>query len=96
MAKMNSNDLPLEKLSAAQLKILCAHKKRDTDTVSISKLKQNKLLSLWISWKDQNDKITTLTSPLEDSGDVNVESDQIMTNIESPEYNPDALTITHV
>ncbi len=96
MAKMNSNDLPLEKLSAAQLKILCAHKKRDTDTVSISKLKQNELLSLWISWKDQNDKITTLTSPLEDSGDVNVESDQIMTNIESPEYNPDALTITHV
>ena len=32
-AKMNSSDLPLEKLLAAQLKILCAHKKRDTDTL---------------------------------------------------------------
>ena len=71
-------------------------KKRDTDTVSILKLKQNELLSFWISWKHWNDEITTLTSQLEDSGDVNVESDEIMTNVESPECNPDTLTVTHV
>ena len=96
MAKINSNNLPLEKLSTAQLKTLCAHKKRDTDTVSISKLKRNELLSLWISWKDRNDEITTLTSPVEDSGDVNVDEVPVMMNVESPECNPDALTITHV
>ena len=98
MAKIINTDLPLEKLSTAQLKTLCAHKKRETDTVSISKLKRNELLSLWISWKDRIDEITTLTSPLEDSGDVNVgeQSDEIVTNVESPECTPDALTITHV
>ncbi len=29
MSQIKKNDLPLEKLSAAQLKILFAHKKRD-------------------------------------------------------------------
>ena len=71
-------------------------KKRDTDTVSILKLKRNELLSLWISWKDRNDEITTLTSLVEDSGDVNVDEVPVMMNVESPECNPDALTVTHV
>ena len=45
--------MPLEKLSLSQLKTLCSFKKRNTDKISISKLKQNELLPLWLSWKDR-------------------------------------------
>ena len=40
------NNLPLEKLSTAQLKILCAHKKQSSDKVCISKLKCCELMPL--------------------------------------------------
>ena len=45
--------MPLEKLSLSQLKTLCSFKKRNTDKISISKLKRNELLPLWLSWKDR-------------------------------------------
>ena len=38
----------------------------------------------------------TLTSPLEDSDDVNIGSGELMTNIETPKYNAAALTVTNV
>ena len=96
MSKIESNDLPLEKLSAAQLKILCGHTKRDTDNVCISKLKRNELLSLWISWKDRNEIPTSLTSQLEVGSDAVAGYDKIMTNVETPECNADALNVTIV
>ena len=83
-----------EKFTAAQLKILCDRKKINTDSISISKFKWNELILLWLSWKVK--KISKLTSPLEDSGDVNVGSDELMMNVETPECNDDALVVSNV
>ncbi len=46
-------NIPLDKLSLSQLRTLCSYKKRKSDKVSISKLKQHELLPLWLSWKDR-------------------------------------------
>ena len=35
----------------AQLKILCAHKRRDFDKVYVSKLKRDDLVALWLEWQ---------------------------------------------
>ena len=51
VSKMNTENLPLDKLSLAQFKILCAHKKRDSDKVSVSKLNRQELLALWLEWQ---------------------------------------------
>ena len=45
VSKINSENLPQDKLSLAQLKILCAHKKIDLDKIYISKLKRQELLA---------------------------------------------------
>ena len=52
---LNKN-LPYSELSLAQLKLLCQHKKRKDDKVSISKLKRDELLQLWMIWKDRSDE----------------------------------------
>jgi len=51
------NGLPEHELSITQLKALCLHKKKKDDKVSISKLKRNKLVSLWLSWKSRYDPV---------------------------------------
>ena len=51
-AQIESKNLPIEKLSMSQLKTLCSFKKRKGD-ISISKLKRDELLPLWLSWKDR-------------------------------------------
>ena len=61
--KMKVENLPLEKLSLAQLRILCMHKKRDTDKVSISKLKQCELLALWLEWRHRLDDDVNIPIP---------------------------------
>jgi len=48
-----SMNLPFDKLSIGQLKLLCSYKKLKTDKVCISKLKRLELLPLWLSWKDR-------------------------------------------
>lgn len=42
-------------LSMKQLKVLCMHKKQETDPVSISKLKRPGLLALWLQWQSRPD-----------------------------------------
>ena len=49
--KINLENLPVEKFSLAQLKILVGHKKRDSDRVSVSKLKRHDLVALWLEWQ---------------------------------------------
>ena len=44
-----NNGLPLHQLSITHLKSLCLHKKEKDDKVSISKLKRDELVSLWMS-----------------------------------------------
>ena len=53
--KMKSENLPLDKLSLSQLKILCSHKKRDSDKIYVSKLKRNELVALWLEWQHRPD-----------------------------------------
>ena len=53
--KIAKNNIPVEKLSLQQLKVLCMHKKRDDDKVSISKLKRPGLLALWLIWQSRPD-----------------------------------------
>ena len=55
--KIRSENLPLEKLSLAQLKILCMYKKKDSDRISISKLKRSELLALWLEWRHRHDVV---------------------------------------
>ena len=57
-----SNGLPLHQLSITQLKSLCLHKKNKDDKVSISKLKRDELVSLWMSWKSRSDPVDISTS----------------------------------
>lgn len=51
--KIVNENIPLEKLSIGQLRVLCTFKKLKTDRVYISKLKRSELLPLWLSWKDR-------------------------------------------
>jgi len=55
-SEIRSKNLPLAQLSIVQLKQLCLHKKRKEDKVSISKLKRDELLQLWMLWKDRCDE----------------------------------------
>ena len=58
--KILSQNIPLEKLSSSQLKVLLMHKKRDDDKVSIAKLKRADLLALWLEWQSRPDTIDVL------------------------------------
>ena len=49
---IRDKNLPISQLSIVQLKQLCLHKKRKDDKVSISKMKRDKLVQLWLLWKD--------------------------------------------
>ena len=53
--KIKNENIPVEKLTLQQLKVLCMHKKRDADTVSISKLKRPGLLALLLEWQSRPD-----------------------------------------
>jgi len=53
--KIKNENIPVEKLTLQQLKVLCMHKKRDVDTISISKLKRPGLLALWLEWQSRPD-----------------------------------------
>jgi len=55
-SEIRDKNLPLAQLSIVQLKQLCLHKKRKDDKVSISKLKRDELLQLWMLWKDRCDE----------------------------------------
>ena len=72
MNKIKINNLPLSKLSLAQLQLLCQHKKRKDDKVSITKLKRDELLQLWMIWKDRcdEDKIEAVTKKMRPSTDA--------------------------
>ena len=61
------NSLPLDQLSITQLKSLCHHKKRKDDKVSISKLKRDELLLLWLNWKSRPDPANIVSTSREDS-----------------------------
>jgi len=50
-----NDNIPADKLSLQQLKVLCMHKKRDDDKVAISKLKRPGLLALWLTWQSRPD-----------------------------------------
>ena len=70
--QLTDDNLTLMKLSTAQLKILCAHKKISSDKVCISKLKHCELIPLWLSWKnwpEKEERSTAVTSPVEDTTD---------------------------
>ena len=54
--QIETKNLPIEKLSMSQLKTLCSYKKRKGD-ISISKLKRDELLPLWLLWKDRPEAI---------------------------------------
>ena len=56
------NGLPIDQLSTSQLKSLCHHKKRKDDKVSISKLKRDELLLLWLNWKSRPDPVSVSMS----------------------------------
>ena len=58
--KIQSQNIPLEKLSSSQLKVLLMSKKRDNDKVSIAKLKRADLLALWLEWQSRPDIIDVL------------------------------------
>ena len=68
--KIKVENLPLEKLSLAQLRILCMYKKRDTDKVSISKLKWYELLAIWLEWRNRLDDDVNISVP-EGCSDIN-------------------------
>ena len=53
--KVLNDNIPADKLSLQQLKVLCMHKKRDDDKVAISKLKRPGLLALWLTWQSRPD-----------------------------------------
>jgi len=55
MIKIQSENIPYEKLSSLQLKTLLMHKKRDDDKISISALKRSGLLALWLEWHSRPD-----------------------------------------
>ena len=61
--KIVKDNIPVEKLSLQQLKVLCMHKKRDDDKVSISKLKRPGLLALWLAWQSRPDIDISTTVP---------------------------------
>ena len=80
--QIDDGNLPLDKLSMSQLKTLCSHKKQKSDKVSISKLKQNELLPLWLSWKDreeevQNDEVM-VPEVCNESDDSNMNHDSVI------------------
>ena len=56
--KLTNENIPVEKLSIQQLKILCMQKKRDGDTVCVSKMKRSELVGTRIAWKDWPDDTT--------------------------------------
>ena len=53
MIKIQSENIPFEKLSSSQLKTLLMHKKCDDDKISIAKLKRSDLLALWLEWQSR-------------------------------------------
>ena len=53
--KIINENIPVEKLSMQQLKILLMQKKRDDDKVSISKMKRSELVPLWLAWQSRPD-----------------------------------------
>jgi len=64
------NGLPLHQLSITQLKSLCLHKKNKDDKVSISKLKRDELVSLWLNWKTRADPVDVSTSSQVEEVDI--------------------------
>ena len=90
--KIDNENLPIEKLSLSQLKTLCSFKKQKGD-ISISKLKRDELLPLWLSWKDRPDVLVEEAAALpsvpvpvpvaevvNDSGEMITESDDNVMN----------------
>ena len=53
--KIIDENVPVDKLSMQQLKILLMQKKRDDDKISISKMKRSELIPLWIAWQSRPD-----------------------------------------
>ena len=51
--KIINENIPIEKLSMQQLKILLMQKKRDDDQVCISKMKRSELVPLWLAWQSR-------------------------------------------
>ena len=86
--QIETKNLPYEKLSTSQLKTLCSYKKRKGD-ISISKLKRDELLPLWLSWKDRPEVIEEAAVPVPS---VPVPSKAV---VDADEYNHNsALTTT--
>ena len=70
--KIKTENLPLEKLSLAQLRILCMYKKRDDDKVSVSKLKRSELLAIWLEWRNRPDDNVNISIP-DGCSDINID-----------------------
>ena len=70
--KIKTENLPLEKLSLAQLRILCMYKKRDDDKVSVSKLKCSELLAIWLEWRNRPDNNVNISIP-DGCSDINID-----------------------
>ena len=60
--KIKNNNIPNDKLSLQQLKVLCMHKKQDSDEVAISRLKRPGLLALWLQWQSRPDAEVNITT----------------------------------
>ena len=70
--KIQKENIPVDRLSIQQLKILCMAKKQDNDKISISKLKRSDLISLWLTWQCRPDSAASIcaTTVVEDSSAV--------------------------
>ena len=72
MNEIQFKNIPLSQLSLSQLRLLCQHKKRKDDKVSITKLKRDELLQLWMIWKDRcnEDEIEAATKKMRSGVDA--------------------------
>ena len=77
--KIVNQNIPLEKLSSQQLKVLCMNKKRDDDKASILKLKRPGLLALWLAWQSRPD-IEVSTIVPQGVSQINVDHNPVITN----------------
>ena len=71
--KIKNENIPVDKLSIQQLKILCMAKKQDEDKISISKLKRSDLIPLWLTWQSRPGSFPTTVD--EDSSAVVLDQD---------------------
>ena len=78
--KIVNQNIPLEKLSTQQLKVLCMHKKGDDDKVSISKLKRPGLLALWLAWQSRPDVEVSSTIVPQGVSQTNVDHNPVICN----------------